>query len=218
MKVYGLIGAGGFARQIMPLVQNQLENSCSNYVCFFVVEDEYKTEQSELNGIQVITLSEFINYECKEKFFNIAISDSITRERIEKSIDRNIAQPFTICSKDHVSLMDNKIGEGAMFCTFTLVTSNVNIGKFFHCNSYSSVSHDCVIGDYVTFAPGVKCNGYVVIEDHAYIGAGVIIKDGTKNPVRIGKHAVIGMGAVVTKSVPAGTTVIGNPARPILKF
>ena len=71
-----------------------------------------------------------------------------------------------------------------------------------------------MIGDFVTFAPGVKCNGNVVIEDHAYIGAGAVIKQGQPGaPLGIGHGAVVGMGAVVTKSVPAGATVVGNPAR-----
>jgi acetyltransferase-like isoleucine patch superfamily enzyme len=60
----------------------------------------------------------------------------------------------------------------------------------------------------------VKCNGNVVIEDHAYIGTGAVIKQGAPGaPLVISRGAVVGMGAVVTKSVPAGTTVVGNPAR-----
>ncbi|MNE26870.1 2,3,4,5-tetrahydropyridine-2,6-dicarboxylate N-acetyltransferase [compost metagenome] len=66
----------------------------------------------------------------------------------------------------------------------------------------------------MTFAPAVKCNGNIHIEDHAYIGAGAVIKQGTPDkPLVIGKGAIVGMGAVVTKSVPAGVTVVGNPAR-----
>ena len=41
-----------------------------------------------------------------------------------------------------------------------------------------------------------------------------MIKQGTPDqPLVIGKEAIVGMGAVVTKSVPAGATVVGNPAR-----
>jgi maltose O-acetyltransferase len=53
----------------------------------------------------------------------------------------------------------------------------------------------------------------VVIEDDVWIGIGAIILKG----VRIGNGARIGPGAVVTRSVPAETTVMGNPARAVPK-
>ena len=53
----------------------------------------------------------------------------------------------------------------------------------------------------------------VIIEDYVWIGTGAMIMPG----VVIGKSAVIGARAVVTKSVPARSIVVGNPARPITK-
>src|SRR3546814_1294848 len=97
-------------------------------------------------------------------------------------------------------------------------SSDLKIGLGFHANIYSYVAHDSVIGDYVTFAPGVMCNGNVMIEDHAYLGTGAIIRQGEPGrPLVIGRGAVVGMGAVVTKNVAPGATVVGNPARPLEK-
>ena len=73
------------------------------------------------------------------------------------------------------------------------LTSDIKIGQHFHANIYSYVAHDCVIGDYVTFAPNVKCNGNIIIEDHAYIGTGAVLKQGTPdNPLVISSGAVVG--------------------------
>jgi maltose O-acetyltransferase len=51
----------------------------------------------------------------------------------------------------------------------------------------------------------------VVIEDNVWIGAGAVILPG----VSIGSGSVVGAGSVVTRDVPAGTVVVGVPARAI---
>ena len=57
-------------------------------------------------------------------------------------------------------------------------------------------------------------HGYIEIDDDAWLGTGCIIFP----DVRIGKGAVVGAGAVVTKSVPDFTVVAGIPAKPIKKL
>lgn len=220
MKLYGIVGAGGFGREVMPLARLPIKSEHSdpgNSELVFVVEDNFEIAQKTVNGHRVISMSEFLSAPVAERYFNIAIGNSQARERIANSIPRELARPFMITASTHVSLDENTVGEGAIFCSFTHVTSNAKIGRFFHCNIYSYVAHDCIIGDFVTFAPGVMCNGHVVVEDHAYIGTGAVIKDATEKPVVIGRGAVVGMGAVVTKSVPPGATVIGNPAKSLVK-
>lgn len=216
MRFYGIVGAGGFGRQVMPVALEMLRrtNQDVGFEVVFVVEDGCSTTPT-VNGHRVITADDFLS-SSEERYFNIAIADYKNRERIADRFAKNGAVPFSIHASNSVFLDDNHIGEGAIFCPFTTVTSNSSIGKFFHANMYSYVSHDCRVGDFVTFAPNVHCNGGVVIEDYAYIGTGAMIKQATDaKPMVIGRGAVVGMGAVVTKSVPPFTIVIGNPAVPV---
>lgn len=106
-----------------------------------------------------------------------------------------------------------EIGEGAQICDFSYIGPQVKIGRQFQCNVRSHVHHDSVIGDYVTLSPGTLCLGTVHIGDEVFVGAGAILRNGSPDkPLVIGAGAIIGMGAVVTKDVPPGATVMGNPA------
>jgi sugar O-acyltransferase (sialic acid O-acetyltransferase NeuD family) len=217
--VFGLYGAGGLAREVMPLVVEYMltltRTDSESSPLFFFVETEPR--QTEINGYPLISEREFFDIECRERYFNVAIGDSALRARIAARCIAEGAKPISLISKNAIIYDNNVIGEGAVLCAHTMITSNAQIGKFFQSNIYSYVAHDCVIGDHVTFAPSVHCNGNVHIHDHAYIGTGAIIKQGTPTkPLVIGEGAIVGMGAVVTKDVAPFTTVVGNPAKPFL--
>ena len=206
----GVYGASGFGKEVMPLVRQQYPTLAKENFVF--IDDG--AEFQELNGYQVLGYTAFVAQASENKAVVIAIANSVVREKLVQRLNEDQIQHLDIQASNTIILDEVEIGEGSLLCPFTCLTSNIKIGKFFHANIYSYVAHDCVIGDYVTFAPGAKCNGNIHIEDHAYIGTGAVIKQGTpEKPLVIGKGAVIGMGAVVTKSVPAGVTVVGNPAR-----
>ncbi len=214
-NLVGVYGASGFGREIMPLVKAQYESLYENAEFVFVDDN---ADSNETNGCLVLTYEDFVLREAVSKGMILAIANSSVRELLHAKCTGDNIQMLSVSSDNSVVLDDVVVGEGLILRHFTQLTSNIRIGKHFHANIYSYVAHDCVIGDYVTFAPSVKCNGNIVIEDHAYIGTGAIIKQGNPgNPTVIGKGAVVGMGAVVTKNVPAGATVVGNPARPLVK-
>jgi acetyltransferase-like isoleucine patch superfamily enzyme len=69
--------------------------------------------------------------------------------------------------------------------------------------------------DYATLAAGVMVSGRVRIGAGAYIGTNASIINGEADaPLVIGEDAVVGASACVTRSVAAGTTVVGVPAKP----
>lgn len=216
MDLYAIVGAGGFGREVMPLASEQLGDALRTNRCELVFVVEGLSGEMSVNGRRAIAKEMFLSHHGGTRYFTIAISDGTVRERIAAELIEAGCMPFTVSSRNTVILDNNQIGDGAVLCPFVTVSSNVRIGRFFHANFYSYIAHDCVIGDFVTFAPKVCCNGNVVVEDQAYIGAGAVIKQGSADrPVVIGRGAIIGMGAVVTKSVPAYTVVVGNPATPL---
>ncbi len=209
-RLIGVYGASGFGREVMPIVKQQIGSD----VMLVFIDDG--VQERELNGYSVLTFEQFIQDKSDSKEVIIAIADSKIREKLTEKLYLNGINQLNIVAPNSMMLDANQIGEGAILCPFTMITSNSKIGKSFHANIYSYVAHDCVIGDYVTFAPNVMCNGNVHIHDHVYIGTGAMIKQGTPGkPLVIGEGAVIGMGSVVTKSVKAGDVVFGVPAKSI---
>lgn len=209
-KLVGVYGASGFGREVMPIVKQQIGSEAS----FVFIDDG--AQDKELNGVSILKFEQFLQEDYDSKEVVIAIADSKIREKLAEKLCLNNIKQLNIFAANSMILDANEIGEGAILCPFTMITSNAKIGKGFHANIYSYVAHDCVIGDYVTFAPNVMCNGNVHVHDHAYIGTGAVIKQGTPNkPLIIGEGAVVGMGAVVTKSVKAGDVVFGVPAKSI---
>lgn len=204
-----IVGAGGFGAEVLHTLRSVWQPNDPKVDLRFAVDDPV------LDRFAGLPVGRTADIEAGDHFV-IAIGAAAARERIDRELTSRGARAFAVIAPTAIVGLDVNVGDGCVLSDNTILTGNLVIGRQFQCNIYSYVAHDCVIGNYVTFAPKVCCNGNVHVGDYAYVGTGAILKQGTPDkPLKIGAGAVIGMGAVVTKDVPDGVTVIGNPARPL---
>jgi sugar O-acyltransferase (sialic acid O-acetyltransferase NeuD family) len=102
-----------------------------------------------------------------------------------------------------------QINAGTVVFAQAVVNACANIGGGVIINTGAVVEHDCVVGDFSHISPNAVLAGGVTLNKQCWVGAGASIRQ----LLEVGMDTVVGMGAVVTKDVPPGVTVIGNPAK-----
>ncbi len=142
-----------------------------------------------------------------------AVGGARGRDRLEiqELFEQNGVRPATVAHPAAYVAGNATLGEGTQVLAGAVVGAEANLGRACIVNTRASVDHECVLGDGVHVAPGAVLGGCVTVDELAFVAMGAVVLP----RVRIGRGAVVGAGAVVTRDVPAGKVVYGNPARVI---
>jgi sugar O-acyltransferase (sialic acid O-acetyltransferase NeuD family) len=200
-----IIGTGGFAREILCLISDL--GRYEEVACFMETDDIWaeKWQNESIMGIPVRPRSEFDpDLYC----VTIGIGNSIFREKVLNELPQNTEYITLI----HPSVVISKwieIGEGAIICAGSILTSQIKIGKQAQLNLHTTIGHDCEIGDFFTTAPGVNISGICNFGNHVYFGTSSAVRQN----ISICDNVTIGMGGMVVKNITEAGTYVGMPAK-----
>lgn len=209
-----IYGAGGFGREVAWLVES-CDTPDHRYTVACFIEDSPALQGQVINDIPVLSLAA-----ARATFPDARVAGGIGSPQVRQTtMERSAAAGFRFATLIHPRVERSRwieVDDGAVICAGSILTVNITLGRHIQINLDCTIGHDVVMGDYATLAPGAHISGWVHFGRRVYVGTGAVIINGTADaPLLIGDDAVIGAGAVVTKSVPARITVVGVPARPL---
>ena len=105
------------------------------------------------------------------------------------------------------------LGRGNCITAGCSFTCDIKAGDFNLFNLNMTVGHDAQIGDFNVFNPSVNISGNVSIGHRILAGTGCQILEG----LSVGDDAVLGAGSVIRCHVAAGATMVGVPAKPLVR-
>ncbi len=133
------------------------------------------------------------------------------RVRVAERLTEAVPLWWTAVHPRSVVAESATVGAGTAVLAGAVINALARIGSHCVINTSAAVEHHCTVEDFAVVSPRVTLCGGVRVGRSAFLGAGAVVLGG----LSVGAGSTVGAGAVVLHDVPAGATVVGNPARPI---
>jgi sugar O-acyltransferase (sialic acid O-acetyltransferase NeuD family) len=187
-----LFGYGGHAREVAAQINEPLE---------FFVDDEYSNEY----------VKPISSFDPEKYLIMIAVADSKQRKNIVETLPKE-TKYFTFVHPTVLNMDNNiEIGEGSFIGAYSILTTNIKVGKHSILNRGNQIGHDSIIGDYFSAMPGAIVSGNVILGESVYMGTNSSIKE----KIQVCSNVTIGSNATVIKNIIIGGTYVGVPVKKI---
>lgn len=213
MRRFLIWGAGGHGMVVADAIR-----AAGSEVAGYIDADPAKLNRAAVSGGALVVLAEDSFLAAAQDELRRLGADSIAlgiggngaREAVLRRMPSTVEAPAVVHPASVVS-PSARVGSATLIGACAVLNAAASVGAGVIVNTGAIVEHECELGDAVHLSPGSVLCGGVKVGLRAWIGAGAVVIPG----VQIGADAVVGAGAIVIRDVPAGSTVAGNPARPI---
>lgn len=206
-----IVGAGGFGREALDVLRAMDPSGQRLVFAGFVADDEPDPAMLARIGAAWLGGDEAFLEHPSATHYLVGIGAPDIRQRLVPRFEDAGLEPISLIHPTAVIGADVVMGAGAVLAAHTSVTTNIRMGGHVHIDRGVTVGHDSVIDDFVTIHPGAVVSGNVRIGTRTRMGTTSCVLPN----LSVGSDVMIGAGAVVTRDVADGLTVVGVPARPM---
>lgn len=202
-----LVGAGGFAKEVIFLIERN-----SNFHLIGIVDSNAANLAPELLGYPILGDLSFFENITEKTAVGISIADPDKKKYIyERLLPNNYLYFPNLLDTTALLGKNIKLGEGNIIMAHSTFTADISIGSFNMINIGCTIGHDSLLGSYNSIFPSVNISGNVSIGSGVQFGVGSKIIPN----ITIEDSAFVGAGAVVIRDVKNNQKVVGIPAKPI---
>lgn len=204
-----VFGAGGLGKTALSIFRS------NDNVVYCFLDDDKELHGTEINEVSVAGRMDddgFLKYIGKKCEAFVAVDDNELKKSVVAMLkERRKVMPVNAVHRATMIDVNASMGHGNLINAGTIMGPGASLGNHCIIHSRAVIDYDCKVGDFVQIGAGSVVNGGVEIGDDSFIGSGCVLVSG----IKIGNGARIGAGSVVISDVEEGTTLFGNPAKPV---